>query len=67
MLVIDKKIPVSFTDNALKEIQRLAKLEAEDKALCLGVKNGGCSGFTYIFEFKAIVQPVDVALHLLNF
>ncbi len=61
MSEIDKKIPVSFTNNALKEIKRLASLEGEDKVLSLGVKNGGCSGFTYVFEFK--VQPLGSTVY----
>lgn len=61
---IDKKIPVSFTESALKEIQRLANLEGEDKVLNLGVKNGGCSGFTYVFDFKEL--PVGSTVYDLN-
>ena len=52
MVEIDKNLPVKFTENARKEILRLAALESKDKALHIGVKNGGCSGFTYVFEFK---------------
>ena len=52
MVEIDKNLPVKFTQAALKEISRLAQLESSDKALHIGVKNGGCSGFTYVFEFK---------------
>lgn len=46
-----KKIPVKFSSSALAEIERLSSLE-ESKILFVGVKNGGCSGFTYVFEFK---------------
>lgn len=51
MKSLEKKLPVQFTDNAIKEIKRLASLEQSNKILQIGVKNGGCSGFTYVFEF----------------
>ena len=46
---------ISLTPGAAKEITRLlAGQKADDnKALRLGVKGGGCAGFTYIFEFDA--------------
>ena len=43
--------PVNFTPSALKEIRNIRENEAADKALRIGVKNGGCAGFSYIFEF----------------
>lgn len=52
MVEIDKNLPVKFTITAQNEIKRLSKLETSDKALHIGVKNGGCSGLSYIFEFK---------------
>ena len=48
---IDKNLPVKFTETAFKEIKRLAELEGDSKVLHIGVKNGGCSGFSYVFEF----------------
>lgn len=46
---------ISFTTGGLKEIKRLISEQnaSEDKALRLGVKGGGCAGFTYILEFDA--------------
>jgi len=46
---------ISLTPGAAKEINRLlAELKpGENQALRLGVKGGGCAGFTYIFEFDA--------------
>ena len=54
MVELDKKLPVKFTKTAQEEVKRLAKLEANNKALHIGVKNGGCSGFSYVFEFKEV-------------
>lgn len=46
--------PVTFTQNAMKEIQRLMNAEGFDtsKKLRVGVKGGGCSGMTYILGFE---------------
>ena len=48
---LDRKTPIIFTPSAKKEIQRLLNLEDEGKVLFIGVKNGGCSGYSYVFEF----------------
>lgn len=44
---------ISLTPGAVKEIQRLIIAEGvgNEKKLRLGVKGGGCAGFTYVFEF----------------
>ncbi len=43
-------IPVTFTEGAITELQRLQK-ENTEKKLRVGVKGGGCSGMTYVLEF----------------
>ena len=45
--------PVTFTQNARKEIRRLMAESGFDTKNCLriGVKGGGCSGLTYILGF----------------
>lgn len=45
--------PVSFTENALKELQKLSKdqLIGENTGVRVGVKGGGCSGMTYVLGF----------------
>lgn len=48
-------LPIQFTESALKEIAKLAANE-KGKALRVGVKNGGCSGFSYIFEFDEATE-----------
>ena len=45
--------PVTFTDNALKELVKLRRsLDLkEDQYLRVGVKGGGCSGMSYQLAF----------------
>ena len=47
---------LSLSPGALREIKRLVAAEgnAENKLLRVGVKGGGCAGFTYIMEFDAL-------------
>ena len=44
---------VKFTPSAINQIKKLILNEEENvgKDLRLGAKNGGCAGFSYIFEF----------------
>ncbi len=48
------EVPISLTKGAVKEILRLQKTvkENEGKALRVGVKGGGCAGFSYTLEFE---------------
>ena len=50
--------PVSFTQSAVNEIQRLMNEDGFDHSqkLRVGVKGGGCSGMTYVLGFDA---PAD--------
>lgn len=45
--------PVSFTENAIKELNRLMNEPNFDSSqhLRVGVKGGGCSGMTYVLGF----------------
>ena len=45
--------PVSFTENAIKEIKRLMNEKGFDKStyLRVGAKGGGCTGLSYILGF----------------
>jgi iron-sulfur cluster assembly protein len=47
--------PVTFTDGAVEEINRLMNEPTFDKNLQLrvGVKGGGCSGLSYVLGFDA--------------
>lgn len=43
---------VQVTEAALAELKRLSQIEGQDKeGIRLGVKGGGCSGFSYVREF----------------
>ena len=45
---------ISLTPGAAKELKRLlAETSAGNKYLRIGVKGGGCAGFTYVLEFDA--------------
>lgn len=43
---------VTLTQSAQFELDRIMEQEGQDsKGIRLGVKGGGCSGFTYVMEF----------------
>lgn len=43
---------VAVTPDAIEELRRLSETEGAGKAgVRLGVKGGGCSGFSYVLEF----------------
>ena len=42
---------IDISDSALVELKKLAEKENEEKSLRIGVKSGGCSGFSYIMDF----------------
>jgi iron-sulfur cluster assembly protein len=46
--------PIQFTATAIKELEHILTLESDlgEKKLRIGVKNGGCAGFSYILEFE---------------
>jgi iron-sulfur cluster assembly protein len=46
---------ISLTDSAIKEIKRsmVAENVSPEKGLRIGVKGGGCAGFTYTMSFDA--------------
>lgn len=48
-----QKSPISLTDGAVKQLKRLyrEKNVPEGHGLRIGVKGGGCSGFSYILGF----------------
>jgi hypothetical protein len=54
--------PVTFTNQAIKEISRLMAEEGFDKSnfLRVGVKGGGCSGMTYVLGFDQKLENDEV-------
>lgn len=47
------KTPITLTDTAVTALNRIMKEQniAEDHGLRIGVKGGGCSGFSYLLGF----------------
>lgn len=58
--------PISLTDGAVKELTRIRREQgvAEDHGLRVGVKGGGCSGFSYILGFD--VQKENDEVYQIN-
>jgi iron-sulfur cluster assembly protein len=54
--------PVSITDSALQQLQRIREQEkiADDHGLRIGVKGGGCSGFSYVLGFDVRKEQDDI-------
>ncbi|MDQ3366879.1 MAG: iron-sulfur cluster assembly accessory protein [Myxococcota bacterium] len=56
---ISKK-EVAITANAAEEIaKQKAKRGTPDARIRIGVRGGGCTGFTYVFEWADEVRPTD--------
>ncbi len=54
------KREVEVTLNAAKEIaKQKAKRGTPDAMIRIGVRGGGCTGFTYVFEWADAVRPTD--------
>lgn len=51
--IIENKMPVALTQNAINEIKTLLSNGdySSEHGLRLGVKGGGCAGFSYILDF----------------
>ena len=49
----ENKLPVTLTENAIREIRVLLQNSSlgSEYGLRLGVKGGGCAGFSYILDF----------------
>ena len=59
----DQKIaPISLTQGAVKQLQRLMKENniTADHGLRVGVKGGGCSGFSYVLGFDVAKEKDDI-------
>jgi iron-sulfur cluster assembly protein len=53
--------PVSLSEGAIKELLRIREAQniPADYALRVGVKGGGCSGFSYVLGFDAAKEDDD--------
>jgi iron-sulfur cluster assembly protein len=51
---------IEITANAAEEIKRqVAKRGTPDAKIRVGIRGGGCTGFTYVFEWADKVRPTD--------
>lgn len=55
---------LTMTEKAAKEVKRLKEKQGvpEETGLRIGVKGGGCSGFTYVMRFEEDPAPHDKVL-----
>ncbi|CAN6455979.1 unnamed protein product [Victoria cruziana] len=55
------KPAISLTDNALKHLNKIRSDRKADICLRIGVKQGGCSGMSYMMDFedRANTRPDD--------
>ena len=54
---------ISLTPAAIDWVKRIRSKEEKDgQALRLGVKAGGCSGFSYFMGFTTVEKPGDLVL-----
>jgi len=56
------KSPVQITESALKQLRRIKEEQSLDDnhGLRIGVKGGGCSGFTYVLGFDVAKEKDEV-------
>lgn len=50
--------PITLTDGAVKELARIRREQnvPDDHGLRVGVKGGGCSGFSYVLGFDTLKE-----------
>jgi iron-sulfur cluster assembly protein len=54
-------MPIGITEKAVKEVRRIVVDQnlPSETALRVGVKGGGCSGFSYTLGFDDQLKPTD--------
>ena len=54
--------PIQLTEGAVKELNKIRTEQniPEDHALRIGVKGGGCSGFSYIIGFDQVKEQDEI-------
>jgi len=50
---------IMMTDAALKQVQFLREKQGNDLCLRVGVRQGGCSGMSYMMDFETVDQITD--------
>ena len=57
---------IGITERAVKEVQRILEEQklSDETALRVGVKGGGCSGFSYTLGFDDQISEVDQTLEI---
>ncbi|WP_443029190.1 HesB/IscA family protein [Spirulina sp. CS-785/01] len=48
-----KQDGIQLTETALKHLRMLREQQGEDLCLRVGVRNGGCSGMSYLMDFES--------------
>lgn len=55
---------INITEKAQSEFQRIMQEEgAQATGIRMGVKGGGCSGFTYVMSFETAKKDGDITLN----
>jgi iron-sulfur cluster assembly protein len=50
---------IMMTDAALKQVQSLREKQGNELCLRVGVRQGGCSGLSYMMDFETVDQIKD--------
>lgn len=60
---------ISLTDNAMKHLKRMMSDRNEELCLRVGVKQGGCSGMSYVMDFESTdnTKPDDSVIEIHGF
>ena len=51
---------IEFTEEAIKQINKIVSKNGEKKYFRISVKGGGCSGFKYNFTFEDKIEKEDL-------
>lgn len=59
---------IAITERAAREVKRILSEQTlpEGTALRVGVKGGGCSGFSYTLGFDDRIQPTDQVAEIMG-
>ena len=54
---------ITFTEEAIKEIDKIVLKNGSQSYFRVSVKGGGCSGFKYEFKFDSKIENDDVVFN----